>query len=208
MYIPKAFQETSPDAMRQLIRARPLGSLVTLTDAGLLANHVPFYFHDDGANGVLRAHVARSNPVWQDFAGEVLVLFHDHDAYISPSWYVSKLDDGKVVPTWNYGAVHVRGQMRVVHDAAWIRAQIDALTTQQEGQFAAPWAVTDAPSEFIEPMIARALVGLEITITAMEGKWKVSQNQTERNQNSVVAGLEAHGDVAMAQMVRERCGQN
>ena len=154
----------------------------------------------------MQAHVARSNPIWTDFvAGErVLVVFQDVDAYISPSWYASKADDHKVVPTWNYGAVHVHGVLRVVDDAAWIRAQIDALTAQQEAGFAQPWAVADAPSDYIDPMIARALIGLEIVIERLEGKWKVSQNQSERNRAGVVAGLEANEQVEMARLVRER----
>jgi transcriptional regulator len=206
MYIPKQFNEPSLPAMHDLMRAQPLATLITRTSEGLTANHIPFYLRDNGDKGILQAHVARSNPIWVDFvAGErVLVVFQDVDAYISPSWYASKADDHKVVPTWNYGAVHVHGLLRVVDDAAWIRAQMDALTAQQEAGFAEPWAVADAPSDYIDPMIARALIGIEIVIERLEGKWKVSQNQSERNRAGVVAGLESSGQFEMARLVRAR----
>ena len=206
MYTPKQFHESDIQTMHELMRAQPLATVITCTADGLTANHIPFYLRDNGDKGILQAHVARSNPIWTDFvAGErVLVVFQDVDAYISPSWYASKADDHKVVPTWNYGAVHVHGVLRVVDDAAWIRAQMDALTAQQEAGFAQPWAVADAPSDYIDPMIARALIGLEIVIERLDGKWKVSQNQSERNRAGVVAGLEANEQVEMARLVRAR----
>lgn len=202
MHIPQIYNESNTAVMHALIRTRPLATLVTRTAEGLSANHIPFYLSADGK--VLQAHVSRANPIWQDFTGEVLAIFHDVEAYISPSWYASKADNHKVVPTWNYGAVHVHGQMRAVDDATWIRAQMDALTAQQESGFSEPWAVNDAPQDYINPMIAHALIGLEIVIERLEGKWKVSQDKPERNQTSVIAGLEASGQVEMAQLVRAR----
>ena len=206
MHTPKIYDEPDTAVMHALIRARPLATLVTLTDNGLSANHIPCYLFDNGAQGVLRAHVSRANPIWQDFKQDVAVLavFTDVDAYISPSWYASKAENHKVVPTWNYGAVHAHGMMRVHDDAVWIRAQMDALTAQQEGVFDAPWAVDDAPQDYINPMIAHALIGIEIVIERLEGKWKVSQDKPERNQASVIAGLEANGQAEMAQLVKVR----
>ena len=206
MHTPKIYDEPDTAVMHALIRARPLATLVTLTDNGLSANHIPCYLFDNGAQGVLRAHVSRANPIWQDFKQDVAVLavFTDVDAYISPSWYASKAENHKVVPTWNYGAVHAHGMMRVHDDAVWIRAQMDALTAQQEGVFDAPWAVDDAPQDYINPMIAHALIEIEIVIERLEGKWKVSQDKPERNQASVIAGLEANGQAEMAQLVKVR----
>ena len=206
MHTPKIYDEPDTAVMHALIRARPLATLVTLTDNGLSANHIPCYLFDNGVQGVLRAHVSRANPIWQDFKQDVAVLavFTDVDAYISPSWYASKAENHKVVPTWNYGAVHAHGMMRVHDDAVWIRAQMDALTAQQEGVFDAPWAVDDAPQDYINPMIAHALIEIEIVIERLEGKWKVSQDKPERNQASVIAGLEANGQTEMAQLVRAR----
>ena len=206
MHTPKIYDEPDTAVMHALIRARPLATLVTLTDNGLSANHIPCYLFDNGVQGVLRAHVSRANPIWQDFKQDVAVLavFTDVDAYISPSWYASKAENHKVVPTWNYGAVHAHGMMRVHDDAVWIRAQMDALTAQQEGVFDAPWAVDDAPQDYINPMIAHALIEIEIVIERLEGKWKVSQDKPERNQASVIAGLEANGQAEMAQLVKVR----
>ena len=209
MYIPKIYNEADLVKLHALIRARPLATVTTLTDQGLTAHHIPFYLADNGAQGILRAHVNRNNPIWQDFKPDVAVVavFHDVDAYISPSWYASKVENGKVVPTWNYAAVHAHGKMRVVDDAAWIRAQIDALTAQQEGVFDQPWMIDDAPIDYINPMIARALMGIEIVIERLEGQWKVSQDKPERNQASVIAALQStdgRGHKEMAHLIRER----
>jgi len=191
MYTPKHFEEPRIEVMHELMRARPLATLVTLSSAGLDANHIPLHLADAPAPfGTLRGHVARANPLWRDFAKdvEVLAIFHGPDSYITPSWYATKKETGKVVPTWNYAVVHAYGTLRVIDDAAWLRAQLEALTAHNEAGFAQPWSVSDAPHEYTEKLIG-AIVGFEIVITRLSGKWKVSQNQPAKNQAGVIAGL-------------------
>jgi transcriptional regulator len=206
MYNPKHFEEPRIEVMHELMRARPLATLITLTSAGLDANHVPLHLIDQPAPlGTLRGHVARANPLWSDFAKdvEVLAIFHGPDSYITPSWYATKQETGKVVPTWNYAVVHAYGTLRVIDDTAWLRAQLEALTAHNEAGFAHPWAVSDAPHEYTEKLI-EAIVGFEIVITKLSGKWKVSQNQPAQNQASVIAGLNnsgLHDAEAMAVLV-------
>jgi transcriptional regulator len=195
MYTPKHFEEPRIVVLHELMRARPLATLVTLTSGGLNANHVPLHLADTPAPfGTLRGHVARANPVWRDFAKDIeaLAMFHGPDCYITPSWYATKKETGKVVPTWNYAVVHAYGTLRIIDDAVWVRAQIEALTAHNEAGFARPWSVSDAPHEFTEKLIG-AIVGFEIVITKLTGKWKVSQNQTAQNQASVIEGLNNSG---------------
>ena len=192
--------------MHELIRARPLATLVTLSSSGLNANHIPMHLSESPAPfGTLQGHVARANPILSDLEKdmEVLAVFHGPDAYITPSWYATKKETGKVVPTWNYAVVHAYGYVRVVDDAAWLRAQLEALTTHNEACFSEPWAVSDAPHEFTEKLIGN-IVGFEMVITKLSGKWKVSQNQPQQNQSSVAEGLKAsglHDSSAMAVLV-------
>jgi len=195
MYIPKQFEEPKVEVMHDLIRASPLSTLVTLSSSGLNANHIPLHlFQEPSPFGTLRGHVARSNPVWTDFTSnvEVLAIFHGPDTYITPSWYATKKETGKVVPTWNYVVVHAYGSLRIVDNAAWVRAQLEALTAHNEASFPKPWKVTDAPHEFTEKLI-ESIVGIEIVITKLHGKWKVSQNQPAKNRTTVIEGLEASG---------------
>ena len=196
MYLPKHFEESRAEVLHELIRAQPLGLLVTLNDAGLQANPVPFLLDPDpaGGPGILRAHVARANPLWRDTRTEVeaLVVFQGPQAYVSPGWYPSKAEHGKVVPTWNYVTVQARGTLRAIDDAAWVHAFVTRLTTAHESVQAKPWAVTDAPPEFVDTM-TRAIVGIEITLSALTGKWKVSQNRSAADRAGVVSGLRAAG---------------
>ncbi|MBI3897148.1 MAG: FMN-binding negative transcriptional regulator [Gammaproteobacteria bacterium] len=195
MYIPKQFEQPKVEVMHELIRARPLATLVTLSSNGLNANHIPLHlFPEPSPFGTLQGHVARANPVWADFASnvETLAIFHGPDTYITPSWYATKKETGKVVPTWNYVVVHAYGSLRVVDDAAWLRDRLEALTAHNEASFPKPWKVTDAPHEYTEKLIG-SIVGIEIVITKLCGKWKVSQNQPTQNQATVVQGLEASG---------------
>ncbi|HTN95059.1 MAG TPA: FMN-binding negative transcriptional regulator [Gallionella sp.] len=195
MYTPKHFEEPRIEVLHELMRARPLATLVTLTSGGLNANHVPLHLADTPAPfGTLRGHVARANPVWRDFAKDVeaLAMFHGPDCYITPSWYATKQETGKVVPTWNYAVVHAYGTLRIIDDAVWVRAQIEALTAHNEAGFARPWSVSDAPHEYTEKRIG-AIIGFEIVITKLTGKWKVSQNQPAQNQASVIEGLNNSG---------------
>lgn len=205
MYNPAHFAETRPEVMRDLIAAHPLGALVTLGSAGLDANHLPFELDTgeaDGPCGTLRAHVARANPVWRDFSRdhEALVIFQGPQTYITPSWYETKRETGKVVPTWNYCVVHAHGPLRVLDDAAWLHAFVTRLTRRFESSRPAPWQVGDAPPDFIAKQLA-AIVGIEIPVTRLTGKWKVSQNRTAADRAGVVTGLAAEGDPAMADLV-------
>ncbi|HEX5055448.1 MAG TPA: FMN-binding negative transcriptional regulator [Gammaproteobacteria bacterium] len=195
MYIPKQFEETRVEVMHELMRANPLATLITLASAGLNANHIPFYLSPEPAPyGVLQGHVARANTVWTDFAKdtEALVIFHGPQAYISPSWYATKRETGEVLPTWNYITVHAYGSLRIKDDPAWLQAQLEALTSRNEADFQEPWKIADAPQDFTEKLIG-AIVGIEIVITRLHGKWKLSQNQPERNRQGVIKGLESVG---------------
>ncbi len=195
MYVPKRFEEPRVDVMHVLIRARPLATLVTLSSGGLNANHIPLHLSESPAPfGTLRGHIARANPVSGDLTKEIeaLAVFHGPDTYITPSWYATKRETGNVVPTWNYAVVHAYGFLHVVDDTSWLRAHLEALTAHNEASFPEPWEVSDAPHEHIERAMA-AIVGIEMVITRLVGKWKVSQSQPLQNQASVVAGLKETG---------------
>jgi transcriptional regulator len=206
MYIPKHFDEPRIEVLHELIRARPLSTLVTLSSHGLNANHVPMLLSAEaGPFGTLHGHVARANPVWQDFSKEVevLAIFHGPEAYITPSWYATKAETGKVVPTWNYAVAHAYGTLRIIDDASWLPAHLAALTAHNEAAFPAPWQLSDAPQDYTEKLMG-AIVGIEIVITRLSGKWKVSQNQPAQNQETVIAGLRGQADgesQAMAALV-------
>ena len=193
MYLPAHFAESRPQVLRDFIAAQPLGLLVTQNRAGGIdANSVPFFLDagDEASPGVLRAHVARANPLWKEARDDVdaLVVFQGPQGYVSPAWYPSKAEHGKVVPTWNYLMVQARGRLRAVDDKAWLRAFVTRLTDRHEGGRAAPWAVTDAPADFIEATLG-AIVGIEIPLSSLVGKWKVSQNRSAADRAGVAAGL-------------------
>jgi transcriptional regulator len=208
MYQPPAFREDRTEVQHALIRAHPLGLLITAGPGGLMANAVPFLVYADGSeHGTLRAHVSRANPQWRELAAveECLVVFQGRQKYITPSWYATKRETGKVVPTWNYITVHAWGHPQAISDAAWLRRQIDDLTSQQEGALPDPWKVTDAPEDFVTAQI-KGIVGIEIPIGRIEGKWKVSQNRTEVDRAGVIAGLREQGEATMADLVAQRGG--
>lgn len=189
MYTPAHFKEARLEVLAALMTAHPLGALVTHDAAGIDADHLPFEYEAPTAQapfGVLRAHVARANPLWRRDGEAVLALFQGPAAYISPSLYEEKPVSGKVVPTWNYAVVHARGQLRAIDDPVWLRALLERLTTRHETPRAAPWAIADAPDEFIATL-ARAIVGIEIVLTGLEGKWKMSQNRPAADQLAVRA---------------------
>ena len=204
MYLPKHFAEDDVAEMHALMRANPLATLITHGPDGLNANHIPLLLDAQGACGTLQGHVARANPLWKpgQVEGEVLVVFQGDESYISPSGYATKAEHGKVVPTWNYAAVHAYGQLTVIDDAAWIFGQVSALTASNEAALPQPWAVTDAPPDYIEKMLG-AIVGIEITVTRLLGKWKASQNQPAENRASLIAALEKTGN-PMAELIRAR----
>ena len=192
MYCPESFAETRPEILRALIQCYPLATLVSMGGNGLEANHIPLYLAaGEGPQPLLQGHVARANPLWREASpdGEVLVIFQGPQHYISPSWYATKAETGKVVPTWNYAVVHAHGPLQVRDDPAWVRQQMVALTAQQENGFTLPWQMDDAPQDFTERLIGQ-VVGIEIPISRWVGKWKVSQNQPVCNRDSVVAHLE------------------
>lgn len=195
MYQPKQFAVSESATLHAAMRVHPLGTLVTLQDGELVADEVPFFLDPtpsaDHPNGLLKAHVARANPLWHrhDASKQVLVIFKGPQAYVSPSWYPTKAEHGKVVPTWNYIVVQASGHlMQKDGDPAWLRAQLDALTQSQEGKRPAPWQVSDAPADYIAQTM-KAIVGIEISIRSLTGKWKVSQNQPAVNREGVVRGL-------------------
>ena len=202
MYQPEHHREDDPGVQHALIRAHPLGLLVTTGKGGLEANPIPFVLDAAaGPQGVLKGHLARANRQWRDFDRSIaaLVVFQGAEAYITPSWYATKVETGKVVPTWNYAIVQVYGALRVIEDADWLRRQIDALTLAQEGRRPEPWQVADAPEPFVAAML-RGIVGIEIEIARIEGKWKVSQNRPEADRDGVVAGLTGEGSAPAAAM--------
>jgi len=209
MYEPPLHRQEDLAAQHALIVACPLGLLISCGPSGLLANRLPFLI-DAGASklGTLQVHMARANPQWRDLTGEsdILAVFHGVDHYITPAWYETKRQTGKVVPTWNYTMVQARGRPRVIHDAEWLHRQIGALTARHEAARPAPWAVTDAPAPFVAAQVG-AIVGVEIDIAEIKGKWKLSQNRNAADRAGVIAGLEAEGDAAalvMAKLVLER----
>ncbi|MFL6579498.1 MAG: FMN-binding negative transcriptional regulator [Burkholderiales bacterium] len=204
MYLPSHFAETRAEVLRELIAAHPLGTLVTSGEAGLDANHIPFEFDPlPEPLGTLRAHVARANPVWREFSRdtEPLVIFQGPQIYITPSWYATKAETGKVVPTFNYIVVHAYGTMRAIEDQTWLRNFVGKLTERFESTRAKPWAITDAPEDFIASHL-RAIVGLEIKLTRLIGKWKTSQNRPQADRNGVVAGLREEDNPVAQAMAR------
>jgi transcriptional regulator len=193
MYLPTHFEEKNPELLDAFIREYPLGLLITQNASGeMSANSIPFLLDADpaGGPGILRAHVARANPLWRDARSdtESLVAFQGPQAYISPSYYASKAEHHKVVPTWNYVMVQGRGRMRAIDDAQWVHALVTRLTERHETPRKAPWAVTDAPADFIATMV-RAIVGIEIVLTSLTGKWKVGQNRSTADRQGVARGL-------------------
>ncbi len=209
MYLPPYHVETDVARMQALIHAHPLGTWVTSGADGLIANHIPFVLDTArGPHGTLRAHVARANPIWRTLSGgtESLVIFQGPQSYITPSWYPGKQIDGKVVPTWNYTVVHARGVAHAMEDPAWIHQLVTDLTQASESSRPQPWQVSDAPADFIAQM-AKAIVGIEIVLTSVVGKSKLSQDETPADRAGTVVGLAARGDstaAAMARLVQER----
>ncbi len=202
MYLPKSFEQPSVEQMHELIRAYPLASLITHSSDGLCANHVPMHLSaTPEPYGLLSGHVPRANPVWRDAGNgaHVMLIFHGPNAYITPSWYAAKALDGRVVPTWNYTVVHAHGRLRVIDDAQWLRAHLEQLTDQQESSQAHPWAVADAPIDYTDQLMT-ALIGLEIVIDKLVGKWKLSQNRSAADRAGVVAGLRASATGEASQM--------
>ena len=203
MYIPPLHQEDRVDILHDAIRRTGLATLVTLTGDGLIASHVPMLLDPDRAPyGTLLGHLARPNPQARGATPGVqaLAIFQGPDAYITPSWYATKRETGKVVPTWNYVTIHAYGPVEFFHDTERLRAIVTRLTDRQEQARAEPWAVTDAPADFIDGML-KGIVGFAVPITRLEGKWKMSQNRPAADRAGVIDGLENAGQEEVAALI-------
>ncbi len=202
MYMPSSFRETRSEALNGLIRAYPFATLVVQTADGLIANHLPF----ERVGEMLHGHVARGNELARMDGAEVLLIFRGPDGYISPNWYPSKHETGREVPTWNYAVVQVHGRLKVIDEADWLRRLLGTLTDHHEAAQPQPWKVSDAPEDHIEKSL-RAIVGLEVTVERIEGKFKLSQNHPARNRAGVVDGLRARngdGDTELAALMAQQ----
>ncbi|MFM4909844.1 FMN-binding negative transcriptional regulator [Aeromonas dhakensis] len=201
MYQPPHFAVTDSETLHQLIRAYPLGALITHGEGGLDANHLPFEFDaGEREHGVLCAHVARSNPLWQEVkdGDEVLVIFKAVDGYISPSWYPGKQEHHKQVPTWNYSVVHAHGRIQIRDDARFVRRLLANLTRTHEAAEPTPWKMADAPRDYLEAMV-QAVVGIEIEITGLVGKFKLGQNKEAADRLGAANALQDRGQSALAE---------
>lgn len=208
MYTPEPFAESRPDELRRLVREHPLGMLVTHGAEGLDANHLPFLLDEENdASTRLLAHVARANPVWTAIAdgAEVLVVFRGAQGYISPNWYPSKHETHRHVPTWNYEAVHAHGRIHVRDDERFVRGVVARLTRTHEAGEPQPWKMSDAPDDYLQGMLAQ-IVGLEIAVTRLEGKRKLSQNRDARDFAATMDTLELRGHTALAAAMRRAGG--
>lgn len=209
MYQPPLFREDRVDVMQALMRAHPFATLVSSATGTLSADHVPLVLDATGSDlGVLRGHLAAANPLARQTEGpiEVMTIFQGAQTYVTPAWYASKQEHGRVVPTWNYAVVHARGTLNFVSDPDWLLQHLQDLTAQHEATRAAPWAVSDAPEDFVALQL-RALIGFEIRIASLEGKWKASQNKNAADRQGVRAGLAAEDNAdarAMADLVARR----
>jgi transcriptional regulator len=191
MYIPRHNEEKRVSVMHELIVSQPLGTLVTLGSSGLFASHIPMILENGGSEfGVLKGHISRANKQWRDFVPTVdaLAIFSGHQHYITPNWYPGTREHGKEVPTWNYVVVHAYGPLKVIEDKDWLLTNVEKLTNIHEAGSPVPWKVSDAPQDFIKSQL-NGIIGVEIPIQRLEGKWKVSQNRTESERKGVVEGL-------------------
>jgi transcriptional regulator len=209
MYIPRANQETRIPVIHKLMDEQPFASLVTMGAAGLFASHIPMVLDRDGTEfGRLKCHLSRANRQWRDFTpeSEALAIFSGPQHYITPSWYPEKQESGEVVPTWNYAVVHAYGHLRVIKDNDWLMAHLERLVTTHEAALPVPWKIEDAPEDYIASQI-KGIVGLEMVIERLEGKWKVSQNRSEQDRAGVAKGLAELGtteSLAMKALVDKR----
>ncbi len=208
MYTPKHFEVSDHDSLFQLMQNYPLGTLITIEEDGINANHIPFEIIRPNAEapfGMLRGHVARANPVWENLnvLHEALIVFQGPQAYITPTWYEEKQLSGKVVPTYNFAVVHAYGRLQIKDDAQWLHQHLEHLTDQQERQQTTAWKVDDAPNDYVQKLMS-AIVGIEIPLTRVSGKWKTSQNRSQQDRINIAAGLRSGQDATvhgMAELV-------
>lgn len=209
MYIPPLNREDDISELRRFVQANPLCTLVSLTGRGLVATHIPVVLHETSSGfGVLRGHVARANSHWRDSNADVetLAIFTGPQHFISASWYPGKKTHGREVPTWNYVAVHAYGRLRVVEDHDWLLDHLKSLVDENERIAEFPWAVSDAPPDYIAGEM-RAIVGIELEVSRVEGKWKASQNRNDEDAAAAIGGLQSLGtpsSEAMCELIRER----
>ena len=191
MYLPQLFEEKRIDVLHSFVREHPFGALVVMSANGLDANHLPFEIDTaSGPFGTLHCHVSRANPVWRDFARdtEALAVFQGPNTYITPTWYPSKQETGKDVPTWNYIVVHARGPLRVIDDVHHVRAHLEKLVAKNESGRPHPWKITDAPEDYVNKQLS-LIVGIEMPLTSLVGKWKLGQNRLLRDRQGMLQGL-------------------
>ena len=209
MYIPSSFLESDPSVLADFIAREPLGLLFSAGGSGLMTSPVPFRLRPNATKPTLVAHLARANPQWKDLTelSECLVVFLGADNYVAPSWYATKAKTQKVVPTWNYELVEVKGIPSVIHSADWLLQQVEELTHSEEHKRPHPWKVSDAPPDYVASQL-KAIVGVEIEITSFRGKWKMSQNKTAEDAQGVAAGLtnpdDPHANAQVAALVTSR----
>ncbi len=194
MFQPSYFKQTDKQQMLKFIQAYPMASIVTMSSQGLVANHIPMLVIEREGQYFLQGHVARANSIWQDLdeSVDVLAMFHGPDGYVSPNWYPSKKTDPKTVPTWDYVAVHVTGQINFFHDKTWLKGHLKNLSDTHEKRVNESWQLSDAPIDYIDNML-KAIVGVEISISDIKGNTKMSQNHSLENRDGVIEGLNALG---------------
>lgn len=208
MHMPQQFSELRPSAIHGFMHKYPFATIAAGTADSLEAEHIPLLFDaSHGGNGVLQGHVARANPIWQKLANgtQALAIFQGPNHYISPGWYPSKRDHGKVVPTWNYIVVHIRGSLSWHHDRVWLRELLEKTTHAHEHKRRAPWQISDAPADYLERMLG-SIVGVEISISNVTGKWKLSQNRSAEDRAGVVHGLEEESTLQANEIVEWMTG--
>jgi transcriptional regulator len=208
MYIPRANKEDRVPVLHKLIEEQPFASLITVGSSGLFASHIPMVLEQNGAMGQLRGHISRANTQWRDYTPsvEALAIFSGPQHYITPNWYLEKKETGKVVPTWNYVVVHAYGYLKVIEDGEWLMTHLASLTNIHEADSPVPWKIGDAPGDYIAAL-TKGIVGLEMTIERLEGKWKISQNRSEQDRDGVANGLgelDTTESLAMKALVERR----
>jgi transcriptional regulator len=195
MHIPSKFKQHEENQLIEIMREYPFATLVTLSESGIEATHLPVILNKVDGKNIVQAHISKANKIWESVkeGSEILLIFNGPNCYISPNYYPTKQESGKAVPTWNYVVVHVKGTISFIHDEKWIYHMIDSLTQEHESKQDFPWSISDAPDTYINRMLP-AIVGIEISIDSIEGQWKLSQNQPEVNQFGVIQGLLQKGE--------------
>jgi transcriptional regulator len=205
MYTPKAFEVTDLPLLHAAMKQSDLATLVTTTSQGLVATHLPLLLDESkGEYGMLSGHISRANVQWQetDSNAEALIIFLGLDTYVTPNWYPAKQETGRVVPTWNYAAIHAYGRLSFTEDPEWLRTMVTALTNKHEASFPAPWQVSDAPKAFIDSQL-KAIVGFEFEILRLEGKQKFNQNRSAEDRLGVIEGLRETGKTQVAALMEK-----